>query len=43
MTLTLLGASLPKIGEAFTATNTITAESIEKNIATNCNPQVDDL
>ena len=30
MTLTLLGASLPKIGEAFTATSSITAESIEK-------------
>jgi hypothetical protein len=30
MTLSLLGASLPKIGEAFTATSSITAESIEK-------------
>ena len=30
MTLTLVGASLPKIGEAFTATSSITAESIEK-------------
>jgi len=30
MTLSLVGASLPKIGEAFTATSSITAESIEK-------------